>query len=487
MIYTHSHVDHWGGVLGVISAADVQAGRVKVYAPAGCTQEALSENLFAGTAMARRTSYFAGNLIPPGPKGMVSSGLGISTSSGTIMYVPPTDEITKPVQHVTIDGLEFVLMLAPDTEAPAEMLFHNPSLRALCSAEDATHTLHQTYTLRGAKTRDPKAWAHYLNRVIELFGEHSDVVFAQHHWPKWGNGEVTAFLEAQRDAYKFLNDQTLRLINKGHTAAEIAEMLQFPPELDQLWHLRGYYGTVSHDLKSVYNLYMGWFDMNPAHLHPLPPAEASTRYVEYMGGPAAVLARARKDMDNGQYRWVAEAVNHVVFADPANQEARGLLADCFEQLGYQAEAGTWRNIYLSGAQELRDGIKKVAAPTAVSPELLAALPIEMIFDYLGVMLNGPKAAGKTITINLDLTDTHQQYVLQVKNCVLNYFEGQQAKDADLTLRLTGPEFGTLLTRQESFADAVQAGQVKTEGDPQALADLAGLLDSFDFWFNIVEP
>lgn len=243
-----------------------------------------------------------------------------------------------------------------------------------------------------------------------------------------------------------------------------------------MWHLRGYYGTVSHDLKSVYNLYMGWFDMNPAHLHPLPPAEASTRYVEYMGGAATVLARARKDMDNGEYRWVAEAVNHVVFADPANQEARGLLADCFEQLGYQAEAGTWRNIYLTGAQELRDGIKKVATPTAVSPELLAALPIEMIFDYLGVMLNGPRAAGKTITINLDLTDTHQQYVLQVKNCVLNYFEGQQAKDADLTLHLTRPEFGTLLTRQESFADAVHAGQVKTEGDPQALADLAGHQD-----------
>ena len=487
VIHTHSHVDHWGGVMGVISAKDVQAGRVKVYAPAGYTEEALSENLFAGTAMARRTSYFAGNLIPPGPKGTAGSGLGLSTSSGTIMFAAPTDEITKPVQHVTIDGLRFVFMLAPDTEAPAEMLFHIPALRALCAAEDATHTLHQTYTLRGAKTRDPKAWAHYLNKAIELFADHSDVVFAQHHWPTWGTDDVVEYLEAQRDAYKFLNDQTLHLINKGHTAAEIAEMLEFPAELRQLWHLRGYYGTVNHDARSVYNFYMGWFDMNPAHLHPLPPAEESKRYVQYMGGADKVLAKARRDFKKGEYRWVAQAVNHVVFADPSNQRARDLLADAFEQLGYQAEAGTWRNIYLTGAQELRDGIKKVAAPTAVSPEQLAVLPLQMIFDYLGIMLDGRKAAGKSIKINLDLTDTHEQYLLQLRNSVFNYFEGQQAKDADLTLRLSRAQFGALLARPQSVPDALKTGKVRTEGNPRALADLAKLLDTFDFWFNIIEP
>ncbi|HVN51328.1 MAG TPA: alkyl sulfatase dimerization domain-containing protein, partial [Acidimicrobiales bacterium] len=402
VIYTHSHIDHYGGVLGVVDVADVRAGRVRVVAPEGFTEAALSENLIAGTAMTRRATYMYGALLPTGPQGAVSPGLGLAISLGRHGFVEPTDVITEPVQELVLDGVRFVFMLAPDTEAPAEMLFHLPDRQALCSAEDATHTLHNLYTLRGARTRDAKAWSYYLDRAIEFFGDRTDVVFAQHHWPTWGRERALDFLRAQRDAYQFLHDQTLRLANHGHTMLEVAEELDFPPSLGQRWCNRGYYGSVSHNVKAVYNLYLGYFDANPATLHQLPPVAASERYVEYMGGAEAVLERARVSFDDGDYRWVAQVVNHVVFADPTNQEARRLQADALEQLGYQTENGVWRNFYLTGAQELRHGLLEVPAPDPLGPDTVALVPLELLLDYLGVRLDGPAADGVELTVGVHL-------------------------------------------------------------------------------------
>ncbi|MEI8050166.1 MAG: alkyl sulfatase dimerization domain-containing protein [Actinomycetes bacterium] len=486
VIYTHSHVDHFGGVRGVIDEADVAAGRVQVIAPVGFTEAAVAENVLAGTAMGRRASYMYGNLIEPGPTGMISPGLGLATSSGRITMIRPTVEVTEDVEEMVIDGVRFTFMLAPDTEAPSEMLFHLPDHRALCSAEDATHNLHNLYTLRGAKTRDAKAWAHYLNKALDLFGDDSDVVFAQHHWPTWGAERVRGFLEAQRDAYKFLHDQTLRLANSGKTMNEISNELDWPESLGQHWSTRGYYGSVSHNVRAVYNLYLGYFDANPAHLDPYPPSETGTRYVEFMGGADAVLEKARASFEAGDYRWVAEVVNHVVFADPTNVAARELCADALEQLGYQSENGVWRNFYLSGALELRDGVSVIEGPAPNSADIIAAMPLGMIFDFLGVRLNADRAVGVSLLINIEITD-EASWVLQVRNSVLNAFEGRQDSDAAVTISTTGATFRAGLVAPGGFQGGLADGSISIEGDAGALLGLFGLLDSFDRSFAIVEP
>ena len=442
----------------------------------------------AGTAMARRATYMYGNLLPKSPLGMVGAGLGLVTSSGTLSFVEPTELITENLQQLTIDGLKFTFMLAPDTEAPAEMLFYLPDLKALCAAEDATHTLHNLYTLRGAKTRDAKKWVYYLTKTIELFGGQAEVVFAQHHWPTWGNEAINWFLENQRDAYKFLHDQTLNLANQGYTMLEIAEMIEYPKSLGMHWYNRGYYGSVNHDVKAVYNFYLGFFDGNPAHLHPLPPVESAKKHVEMMGGADAVLAKAKDYFIRGEYRWVAEVVNYVVFADPKNKKARELQADALEQLGYQAENGTWRNFYLTGAQELRNGLAELPVPQLTNSDTLNAIPIEMLLDYLSICLNGKKAEDKKIKINLTLTDLNTTYGLEVKNSVLNYKKVKENNSADVSLVLTNLHFRSLLANGFSqLKEEITAGRVKLSGDPKVLAEFAGLLDKFNFWFNIIEP
>jgi alkyl sulfatase BDS1-like metallo-beta-lactamase superfamily hydrolase len=488
VIYTHSHIDHYGGVLGVVDPADVASGQVRIVAPEGFTEAALSENVIAGTAMARRATYMYGALLPPGPRGGVSPGLGLAISLGRQGFVAPTDLITEPVQELVLDGVRFVFMLAPDTEAPAEMLFHLPERRALCSAEDATHTLHNLYTLRGARTRDAKSWAYYLNRAIELFGDETDVVFAQHHWPTWGKDRALAFLRAQRDAYQFLHDQTLRLANHGQTMLEIAEQLDFPSSLGRWWCNRGYYGSVSHNVKAVYNLYLGYFDANPATLHQLPPVEASERYVEYMGGADAVLERARTSFDAGEYRWVAQVVNHVVFADPSNQDARRLQADALEQLGYQTENGVWRNFYLTGAQELRYGLLEgLPHPEAIGPDTLALVPLDLLLDYLGVRLDGPAADGLEIVVNLHARDTGATRVLELRNSVLRHSEGPDDAAGAATVTLDEIVLRSVAAGVTTFAAAVADGTAEVSGDAGALDQLDALFDSFAFWFPIVEP
>jgi len=487
VIHTHSHVDHFGGVRGVVDDADVAAGRTQIIAPVGFAEAALSENVVAGNVMSRRASYMYGPLLPKGPTGMVSPGLGLGIPLAAPGFIVPTVEITEDVQTLVIDGVEFTFMLAPDTEAPAEMLFHLPQFRALCSAEDATHTLHNLYTLRGARTRDAKGWAYYINKAIELFGDDSDVVFAQHHWPTWGHDRVVEFLEAQRDAYKYLHDQTLRLANHGETMVEIAEQLAFPAALGEHWCNRDYYGSVNHNAKAVYNLYLGWFDGNPSTLHPLPPVESSTRYVEYMGGADAVIARARVDHEAGEYRWVAQVLNHVVFADATNTEARELLAEALTQLGYQTENGVWRNFYLTGAQELRHGVLDLGRRDTINPDTLTAMPVAMLMDYLAVRLNGPAADGVRLRIAVELTDPDERLLVELHRSVLHTFPERPGAEVDLTLSTTSTVFKSIVIGASPVEDEIAAGSITTTGDVAALTRLLGLLDSFTFWFHIVEP
>lgn len=486
IIYTHSHVDHFGGVRGVTTEEAVKSGQVKIYAPAGFTEEAVSENVMAGNAMSRRASYMYGNVAAKGEQGSLGTGLGPSTSSGSVTLLEPTDFLTKTGEKKTIDGLEYEFLMAPGSEAPSEMMFYIPALKAFCPAEDCTHTLHNFYTLRGAKTRDSLKWVNYLSEAIDLWGQDWEVMFAPHHWPTWGNARITDAVEKYRDAFKYIHDQALNLANKGYTMIEIAEILKLPPELASNWATRGYYGSVSHDAKAVYNLYLGFFSANPADLEPLPPAQSAVKYVEFMGGADAVITKAQKEYDAGNYRWVAEVLKQVVYADPQNQKARDLQADAFEQLGYQAESGPWRNFYLAGAKELREGVKKIATPNTASPDIARAMSLEQIFDFLAIRLNGPKAAGRELTLNFKFTDTKQDYTLKLKNGVLNYFAKLSDKP-DATYTLTRADLDDVLLGQAKVDDLVKAGKVKVEGAPGKVAELLGLLDTFDFWFDIVTP
>ncbi|MER5747184.1 alkyl sulfatase dimerization domain-containing protein [Streptomyces sp. NPDC002225] len=485
VVYTHSHVDHFGGVKGVTTQEDVDAGRVPVIAPEGFTEHAVAENVYAGTAMDRRAAYMYGAALTRGARGQVGAGLGQTTSTGTVTLIPPTLSVTTTGQEETVDGVRMVFQMAPDTEAPAELLIHFPASRALCAAEDATHTLHNLLTLRGAVVRDPNAWSKALTETIGLFGDGTDVVFASHHWPVWGRERAVTFLETQRDLYGYLHDQSLRLINKGWTGAEIAEHLQLPPALENAWHTRGYYGSVSHNLKAVYQRYMGWFDGNPAHLWQHPPAEAARRYVAYMGGADTVVEKARGSFDAGDFRWTAEVLSHVVFAEPGHTAALELLADTFEQLGYGAENGTWRNFYLCGAAELREG--RFGTPTLVaSPDIVANLTPPMLFDALAVRVDGPRAWNEHITIDIHLTDPRDRYRLRLANGVLTYTTAPQKSAPDVTLSATAASLATFAGQGLDPQELESAG-IRAEGDLSALARLAALLDPGDRNFPLVTP
>jgi alkyl sulfatase BDS1-like metallo-beta-lactamase superfamily hydrolase len=487
VIYTHSHVDHYGGVRGVVDEVDVKSGAVEIIAPAGFMEEIVSENVLAGTPMIRRAQFQFGATLPKGPRGQVDAGLGKVTSRGTVTLIPPTRIIAAPFETHRIDGIEIVFQLAPETEAPAEMHMFYPALRALNLAENATHNLHNTYPIRGAQVRDANAWARYLNEALDRFGRDADVVFAQHHWPVWDNHRVLDFLTKQRDLYKYLHDQTVRLMNHGFKAAEIAERLTLPESLSKTWHVRGYYGTLSHNSKAVYQRYLGWYDANPANLNPLPPVERGRKYVEYMGGAEAAIARARGDFERGEYRFVAEAMSHVVFADPSNMEARRLGADALEQLGYAAESATWRNAYLLGAFELRKGQPNTVARAAISPDVVRAMSLEHVFDYLGVRLNGDKAEGRRIVINWVFPDLGRPYVLNLENCALTYLADRRSERADATVTLDRATLDRLILRETTLADAAQSGLASIEGDAAKVAELFSLLDDFALMFEVVEP
>ena len=487
VVYSHSHVDHYGGVRGVLSEEDVRAGKAIVVAPEGFLEAAVAENVLAGNVMSRRASYMYGNLLPPGAKGMVGTGLGMSTSNGTITLIPPTHEITETGQRMNIDGLDFEFLLAPDTEAPAEMHWFIEQLKALTAAENCCHTLHNTYSMRGTSCRDPQAWAKYLNQTIDMWGSKTEVMYGMHHWPTWGRERVLEMLEKGRDGYRFINDQTLRLANHGYTPVEIAEQIEFPPELANHWAMRGYYGSISHNVKATYTKYLGWFDGNPATLHVLPPEDAAKKYVAMMGGADKVVEEAKAAYTAGEYRWVAEVVKHVVFADPDHGAARDLLADAFEQMGYQAESGPWRNFYLTGAKELREGVMKLPTPNTASPDTVRAMSLDLFFDYLAMRLNGPKAAGKKISVNFTFTDTGETAVLFLANGALNHSPARHAPGADASLTLSRKALNSIILQESTFDEEIEKGEVQVEGSLDTVHELVSLLDTFEFWFNIVTP
>jgi alkyl sulfatase BDS1-like metallo-beta-lactamase superfamily hydrolase len=487
VIYTHSHVDHYGGVRGVVDEKDVKAGKVKIYAPLGFVEHAVAENVMAGTAMSRRASYMYGNLLPPAPTGQLGAGLGTTTSAGTVTLIPPTDIIKETGETHVIDGLTYQFLYAPGSEAPAEMLYYIKEKKALNTAEDSTHTLHNTYSLRGAKIREPLPWSKYLNEALKLWGDDVQVMYAMHHWPVWGNKEVREQLSSQRDMYRYINDETLRLINKGYTMVEIAEQFKLPKAIATKFSNRGYYGSVNHNVKATYVLYLGWFSGNPAQLNELPPEEGGKHYVEMMGGEDAVLKKAKEYFDKGEFRWVAEVVNHVVFANPSNQAAKNLQADALEQLGYQAESGPWRNFYLTGAKELREGVMKLPTPDTASPDTVRAMDLDLFFDFLAMRLNGPKAEDRRLSLNFDFTDLKQKYSVEMENGVLNHTEGVAAKDADATVTLTRDTLNKIVLKETSLKDALASGDIKVDGTQGKLEELVSYMDDFDFWFNIVTP
>lgn len=486
VIYTHSHVDHYGGVRGVVDEKDVDAGTVKIYAPDGFLEAAVAENVFAGTAMSRRAAYMYGNLLPPDEKGQVGAGLGTTTSAGTVTLIAPTDIISETGHKETIDGLTYEFLMAPGSEAPAEMLWYVEEYKAIEAAEDATHTLHNTYSLRGAKIREPLPWSKYLNTALQMWGDKAEVVFAQHHWPTWGNDKVVELLEKQRDLYRYINDTTLNMVNQGMTMREIAENFKLPESLDKFWANRGYYGSIYHDVAATYVLYLGWFDGNPSTLHELPPAEGAKKFVEYMGGAEAVMEKAKKDYDKGDFRWVAQVMNKVVFADPDNQDAKNLTADALEQLGYQTENGPWRNFYLTGAQELRKGVAQLPTPNTASPDTVAAMSLDMVFDYAGVRLDSKKAGDARIKLNFDFGDDGK-YMVELVDGVLNNTSDLQADDADATITLSRGELNKIMLGQVKLDDATGSGDIKIDGDEAKLQELVSYLDNFELWFNIVTP
>ncbi len=492
VIYTHSHVDHFAGVRGVVDEADVAAGRVRMIAPRGFLEAAVSENVVAGNAMTRRASYMYGALLGRGPRAHVDAGLGKGIPMlATQGLIAPTEEVVETATELVVDGVRIVFQLTPDTEAPAEMNFHFPDHRVLCLAENACCTLHNLYTPRGAPVRDALAWSKYLQEAVDWWADDTDVAFASHHWPRWGRDDVVGHLERQRDTYRFLHDQTLRLANHGLTSTEIAEELRLPPELEADPSSRGYYGTVNHNAKAVYQRYLGWFDGNPAHLHPHPPTEAGRRYVDLAGGPEALLAHARRAFDDGDYRWVAEVVGHLVFADPDHDDARALQADAFEQLGYQAESGPWRDFYLTGAQELRVGHPSGGRATA-GPDTIAAMTTELLWDYLGVRIDGLRAAERTWSLVVEVTDRDERWRVGVVRGALHAValtdpEQATTPEPDATIRATHAALAALVFGHDDLDALETGGALALEGDRPALVALLAVLDRFTLMFPIVTP
>ncbi len=486
VIITHSHADHFAGILGVVTPEQVQSGEVAVITPVDFVNESLNENVLAGNAMGRRATYMYGNLLKPSPTGFVSTGLGAALSLGSTGFIVPSDIVSKTGETRQIDGVDIEFQMTMGTEAPAEFVFYLPQFKALCMSEITSHHLHNVYTPRGAQVRDALAWAAQINESIELFGHRLDIQFASHHWPIWGRARAVEYLEKQRDLYKYIHDQTLRLANKGFNKEEIAERVSLPPALGQEFYNRDYYGTVHHNARAVYVKYLGFFDGNPATLYQLPPTEQAHRYLSYMGGADAVVSKAQDSFDAGDYRWVAEVLNHVVMADPEHIPGRALLADTLEQLGYQAESAPWRNFYLCGALELRQGLPESKAFNA-SGGIAAGMPIENFFQALAVRLLPEPALDLDLTLKFVFTDLDAEYLLTVKNSVLNYSKVPQDAEPQATLTLDSMDFKNMLMGGTDAASLMQNQRLGIDGDAARLLLLGELFDQFPRRYPLVTP
>lgn len=490
IIFTHSHIDHFGGVRGIVSEADVKSGKVPVYVPQGFMEHAVSENIMGGNTMGRRASYMYGNILPKDEKGTLGAGLGQTTSSGLAGIFDGTVVINE-LKGVTkmVDGKKVEFIYTPESEAPAEMMFYFYDYKAFCQAEDLSHTLHNLYTLRGAQVRNGQKWSQYIDLALEKWGDDVQFSFGSHHWPTWDNQNIVPYWESQRDLYRFIHDQTLRLANEGNTPVEIAEMLKLPESLDKQFYNRGYYGSLSHNVRAQYQLYFGWFDGVPANLNKLTPEDGGKKYVEFMGGADALLKKAKESYDKGEYRWVAEVVNHLVFADPQNKNARNLLADAYEQLGYQAESGPWRNFYLSGAKELRTGVKQMATPKT-SPDIVQAMSLDLFFNYIAMRFKGtePEAAKMKYNFNLNFPDVKQKAALIISNGAMTPRIGSNVtKDVTATITVNRTDLDKITLGQAKFEDLVNKGSIKIDGDAEAFKKAMSMVESFNFWFNIIEP
>ncbi|MEN8129802.1 MAG: alkyl sulfatase dimerization domain-containing protein [Pseudomonadota bacterium] len=488
IIFTHSHVDHFGGGKALATQEQVDKGEIQVIAPEDFFIESVNENLMAGNQMSRRASYMYGNVLPKSAGGTLGSGLGTTTAAGTVTILESNVDIKDYQPHeMQVDGVKIQFYYTPGAEAPAELMAYLPTHKALLQAEEISHTLHNLYTLRGAQVRNGLKWSKYIHNTIEWFGDEVEISFGSHHWPTWGNKEIVSFWKKQRDLYRYIHDEVLRLANHGSTLLEVGDQVQLPNSLGKAFANRDYYGTVNHDAKAQYQLYFGFFTGNPADLHPLPPEAAGKKFVEYMGGADNVISKARADYDKGEYRWVSMALNNVVFADPENKEAKELLARTYEQMGYQAESGPWRNFYLSGAKELRDGVVKAATPNTASPDIVRNLSLETYLDYLAVRLNHPKAASKVMTFNVEMPDRKEKFVLYIENGVMNYTLDKQADKADATITLDRTVLDDINLGQITIDQAITDGKVKIDGDANKFGEFLSMLDSFEFWFNIVTP
>jgi alkyl sulfatase BDS1-like metallo-beta-lactamase superfamily hydrolase len=484
LIFTHSHADHFGGALGVLSADEARARQVPIVAPAGFMAEATSENLLMGTAMVRRAAYMYGSRLPTAAHGLVDTGLGQALAIGRVGLLPPTHVVEASNEELLLDGVRFVFHNVPGSEAPAEFTFSMPDLKAYCGAELMGHTMHNLYTLRGAKVRDSLLWARYLDQA-RVHAAEADVVFNQHHWPVWGRERIDDFIVKQRDVYKFIHDQTVRLMNAGLSAAEIAKTLRLPKALQDHLNTRGYYGTLRHNVKAVYQFYLGWFDAHPANLDPHPPVEAGRRYVEALGGADAVIAKAQAAFDSGDFRWASELLKHAVYADADNTAARELLARSFEQLGYASEASTWRNFYLTGALELRLGAPETGVDRAAMLDMLQHTPVERFLEAMAASLNAEKAGDTALTINLVFSDLGESWVLRLANGVLHHTPMPPVADANATLTVSKDFFLRLLTGGAGASDLLLSDAVSIEGSRIDLGRFLRLVDKAQGTFPIV--
>jgi alkyl sulfatase BDS1-like metallo-beta-lactamase superfamily hydrolase len=485
VIYTHSHTDHFGGVLGVTTQADVDAGRCRVIAPQHFMRETLGENVIAGYSMVRRAMYQFGPLLPAGPRQHVDCGLGKAIPFWPPGLIAPTEEISATGTELVVDGVRVIFQNTPEAEAPAEMNFFFPDHGWLCTAENCTHNMHNLVPIRGALIRDSLKWSKYIGEMIELWGPQIELTFASHHWPRWGNDDVLAYLRLQRDLYRWVHDQTMRYANHGYTAVEIAEMLAMPPEFQAESHTVGYYGHLVHNIKAVYQRYLSWYDGNPANLWKLPPTESGRRYVELAGGADSLLASARVAFDAGDYRWVVELVNHLVFADPTNVDARELQADAYEQLGYQSESATFRNAYLMGAQELRNG--RLPSRPATRNGYLTAMAVDQIFDSLAVRLKAEEVGGMSVLVNFTVTDVGERWVLGLDHRAIHAVPGRHDDAAAVTFELTKATLLDIAEGQRTFEDAIAAGDAVADGDVSAAGMVFDHLDVFMSNFALVEP
>ncbi|UUO10484.1 MBL fold metallo-hydrolase [Alcaligenes faecalis] len=485
IIYSHSHIDHYAGAKGLVDQAAVDSGQVQIIAPEGFVEHAISEGVIAGNAMKRRATYMYGAFLPRGPGHSVGSGLGMTNPLGSVSLIAPTRSVSKSGEKLVVDGVEMVMQLTPGTEAPVEMNTYLPQFKAMWMAENTTNTMHNILSLRGTQVRDAREWANYINETIDLFGDGTEVKFQAHHWPVWGKEQVHDYLIKQRDLYKYIHDRSVNLMNKGYTGEEIAELIELPASLQKDWATRGYYGTLKHNARAVYQYYMGWYDGNPSSLDVLPPTAAGAKYVEYIGRDR-LLQKAQEDFDRGEYRWVAMVVKHLVFADAKDTEARQLLANSYEQLGYQAESGPWRSIYLQGALELRNGAPDLPVPPNNNADMLAALTPEMMFDLMAVRLDDEKVKDKELTVAFHFVDIDTTYTISIGNSVLNY-STRPGLPAQATMSVSLADFKLIQGKMLDWKTAMKTDRAKLQGAGRKFQEFAGLFEEPGLWFNIVTP